>query len=48
VLWEDGERVFCRAWGEDASGRRQEFIAVMSAGEQLTSEDREHPFFAIR
>jgi hypothetical protein len=48
VLWKDGKRVFCRTWREDACGRRQEFIAVPSAGEQLTPEDREQSFFAIQ
>jgi hypothetical protein len=36
VLWEDGERLFCRTWREDAEGRRREFIAVTCAGEQPT------------
>jgi serine/threonine protein kinase len=37
VLWEDGKRVFSRAWREDAEGRPQEFIAVTCAGEQPTA-----------
>ena len=36
VLWEDGERVFCRTWREGAEGRRHEFMAVTCAGEQPT------------
>jgi hypothetical protein len=24
VLWEDGERIFCRTWRVDASGERKE------------------------
>ena len=36
VLWEDGDRVFCRTWREGAEGRRQEFLAVTCAGEQPT------------
>ena len=36
VLWEDGERVFCRTWREGPWGRRQEFTAVTCAGEQPT------------
>ena len=34
VLWEDGERVFCRTWREGPWGRRQEFTAVICAGER--------------
>jgi hypothetical protein len=37
VLWEDGDRVFCRTWREGAEGRRQEFIAATCAGEQPNS-----------
>jgi hypothetical protein len=33
VLWEDGERVFCRIWRVDASGERKELIAVRSAAD---------------
>src|SRR4029077_18694037 len=36
VLWEDGERVFCRTWREGADGRRREFMAVLCAGEHAT------------
>ena len=31
VLWEDGERIFCRTWRVDASGERKELMAVRSA-----------------
>ncbi|HEY2540979.1 MAG TPA: hypothetical protein VGI28_16010, partial [Stellaceae bacterium] len=33
VLWEDGERVFCRGWrlGDDGKGRS--VLAVLPAGE---------------
>ena len=33
VLWEDGERIFCRTWRVDASGERKELMAVRSAAE---------------
>ncbi len=36
MLWEDGDRVFCRTWREGAEGRRQEFVAITCAGEQPT------------
>jgi predicted ATPase len=36
VLWEDGERVFCRTWREGPDGSTQEFVAVTCAGEQPT------------
>ncbi len=31
VLWEDGERIFRRAWRGDSDGRRREYIAVHAA-----------------
>jgi hypothetical protein len=37
VLWQDGERVFCRTWRLGADGR-QEFIAVRSAAERPTPD----------
>jgi PAS domain S-box-containing protein len=33
VLWEDGERVFCRGWCLDAGGNRRAVLAVVPAGE---------------
>jgi hypothetical protein len=33
VLWEDGERIFCRVWRVDGSGEPKELIAVRSAAE---------------
>ena len=36
VLWEEGERVFCRAWREAKNGDRTALLAVISASEQPT------------
>ncbi|MCW3061879.1 MAG: histidine kinase [Capsulimonas sp.] len=36
VLWEDGERVYCRTWREGADGAQHEFLAVLAAGEHPT------------
>ena len=33
VLWEDGERVFCRGWCLDADGKRGAVLAVLPAAE---------------
>src|SRR5580704_2204355 len=33
VLWEDGERIFCRIWRVDAIGERKEIMAVRCAAE---------------
>jgi hypothetical protein len=33
VLWEDGERVFCRAWREADNGDRTAVLAVVPASE---------------
>ena len=33
VLWEDGERVFCRAWRQGADGDQDAVLAVLPAGE---------------
>ena len=33
VLWEDGERVFCRAWRQGADGDQDAVLAVSPAGE---------------
>jgi serine/threonine protein kinase len=32
VLWEDGERIYCKTW-RDGDGARQEFLAVLPADE---------------
>ena len=37
VLWEDGERVFCRAWRRDADGSRHDVLAVLPAAEHPTA-----------
>jgi PAS domain S-box-containing protein len=34
ILWEDGERVFCRAWRESDNGDRTAVVAVVPASEQ--------------
>jgi serine/threonine protein kinase len=34
ILWDDGERVFCRAWGETDNGDRTALVAVVPASEQ--------------
>jgi signal transduction histidine kinase len=31
VLWEDGERIFCRTWRVDAHGERIEIMAIRSS-----------------
>ncbi|MEO7715312.1 MAG: AAA family ATPase [Capsulimonas sp.] len=36
VLWEDGERVYCRTWREGPDGAQHEFLAVLAAGEHPT------------
>ena len=36
VLWEDGERIFCRTWRADGDGGRQELMAVVPAAEHPT------------
>jgi PAS domain S-box-containing protein len=33
VLWEDGERVFCRGWHDEGNGDRTAVLAVLSASE---------------
>ena len=35
VLWEDGERVFCRTWDRDADGRQFARLAVLAAMDTL-------------
>src|SRR5262249_53295715 len=36
VLWQDGERVFCRRWRLDAEGNRSAVLAVLAATEHPT------------
>ncbi len=38
VLWEDGERVYCRTWRNDVDGTRREFMAVVPTVEHPTLE----------
>lgn len=37
VLWEDGDRIFCRTWREQADGDRRAFLAVLLAPGQPDS-----------
>ena len=37
VLWEDHDRVFCRAWRQDADGSRHVVLAVLPAAEHPTA-----------
>src|SRR5271156_5491737 len=37
VLWEDGDRVFCRAWRQDADGSRHVVLAVLPVAEHPTT-----------
>ena len=37
VLWEDGERVFCRTWRRDRDGQRYAHIAVLAATDPPTA-----------
>jgi PAS domain S-box-containing protein len=37
VVWEDGDRVFCRAWRDGADGDRNTVLVVLPAAEQPTS-----------
>jgi PAS domain S-box-containing protein len=34
ILWQDGERVFCRGWRQGDDGRDRAVLAVLPAGEQ--------------
>ncbi len=36
VLWEDGERVFCRGWRQGGDGNRNAVLAVLSTTEHPT------------
>ena len=50
VLWEDGERVFCRDWHRDADGRQSAQLAVLAAADPRTpgSVDRLVHEFGLR
>ena len=50
VLWEDGDRVFCRAWRRDADGSRSDVLAVLPAAEHPTAAtlDRLSHEFGLR
>jgi PAS domain S-box-containing protein len=50
VLWEDGERVFCRNWHRDADGRQSAQLAVFAARDPQTtgSVDRLAHEFGLR
>src|SRR6267154_1837213 len=36
ILWEDGERVFCRGWRDGVDGDRNAVLAVLPAAERPT------------
>jgi len=38
VLWQDGERVFCKLWRAGAKGERYAFVPVLSGAEHPTRE----------
>jgi PAS domain S-box-containing protein len=38
VAWEDGDRIFCKGWRDDADSNRNTFLLVRPADEQPTSE----------
>jgi PAS domain S-box-containing protein len=38
VLWEDGERVFCRAWRDGPNGDRRALLAVLPAADSPTPD----------
>jgi serine/threonine protein kinase len=38
VAWEDGDRIFCRGWHDDADGNRNTVLVVRPAAEQPTSD----------
>src|SRR6266576_2598112 len=38
VLWEDGERLFCRKWRDGADGDRHAILTVLLAAEHPTAE----------
>jgi serine/threonine protein kinase len=38
VVWEDGDRVFCRAWRDGADGSRKAVLVVLPAAERPTPD----------
>jgi len=38
MLWEDGERIFCRKWRDGADGDRNAVLAVLPAAEHSTPD----------
>jgi hypothetical protein len=38
VAWEDGDRVFCKGWRDDADSNRNTVLVVRPAAEQPTSD----------
>jgi PAS domain S-box-containing protein len=38
VAWEDGDRIFCKGWRDDADSNRNTFLLVRPADDQPTSE----------
>ena len=42
VLWQDGERVFCRGWRLDGDGKRAAVLAVWPAAEHPTAASLHH------
>ena len=38
LVWEDGDRVFCRAWRDGADGNRKAVLVVLPAAEPPTSD----------
>ena len=42
VLWEDGDRVFCKGWRLGADGNRGAVLAVLPAAEHPTPATLDH------
>jgi len=42
LLWEDGERVFCRKWRDGADGKREAVLAVLPAAEHPAPASLNH------
>jgi hypothetical protein len=38
VVWEDGDRVFCRGWRDGADGNRNTVLVVLPAADQPTAD----------
>jgi hypothetical protein len=36
VVWEDGDRVFCKGWRDGADGNRKPVLVVLPAAERPT------------